>query len=595
MSAPSKSFFSRAVEDVGILWVYIRPYKGRFFAAMLLSSISMAFGLLFPMLVGHLLDAAVPSVKDPELPWRLTIEAITAILFGTLVVQAVLMYFSSYWFAQVGERSVVSLRLDLYGRLISLPMQFFGVHRVGELANRLASDLSLIEDTISSTVPQCIRQVALLVGGVIFIALTSIKLSLVMIASFPVLILLAVLYGRKIRRHSRIYQDQLASSATVVEETLQGVANVKAFGNENYEKGRYSTQLGAYLETALEAARLRAGLISFIILGIFGSILIVLWYGATLLQSGELTYGELTRFVFYTMFVGGSVASFAEVFSQLQRTLGATERAREMLNETPEALEAAGESAGKLDFNGEVRFDEVAFAYPSRSDLQVLRGVSLYAKAGEKIAIVGSSGAGKSTIASLLLRFYEPTGGAIELDGQPARAFGLSEVRRRMALVPQEVLLFGGSIRENIAYGKPGASDEEILNAARRANCHEFIERFPQQYETLVGDRGVQLSGGQRQRIAIARALLKDPALLILDEATSSLDSASEALIQEAFATLLEGRTAVIIAHRLSTIRHVDRIYVLDHGVVAESGSHAELMALDGIYKKLTDLQQAEE
>ena len=579
-----------------VLRDYIRPYRGRFFAALVVSTISMGFGLMFPLLVGHLLDAAVPSMNVLPSGWQPTVESVTLILLGTLAIQAVLMYFSSYWFAQVGERSVVALRLDLYERLISLPMKFFGEHRVGELSNRLASDLSLIEDTISSTVPQCIRQMAMLVGGVIFIAVTSVKLSLVMIASFPVLIFIAVLFGRHVRRHSRIYQDQLALSATVVEETLQGVVNVKAFGNEQYEKGRYRTNLLAYLATALVAARLRAGLIAFVIMGIFGSIIVVLWYGAVLMQSGELTHGELTRFIFYTMFVGGSVASFAEVFSQVQRTLGATERVREMLLEVPEALgSSAPASEGGCTLTGEMAFEEVAFHYPSRPDVEVLRGVTIRARAGEKIAIVGSSGAGKSTLAALLLRFYEPTGGRLLLDGCDARSFGLSQVRSRMALVPQEVLLFGGSIRENIAYGKPGATDEEVLNAARRANCHEFITRFPEGYETMVGDRGVKLSGGQRQRIAIARALLKDPVLLILDEATSSLDSASEALIQEAFDTLLEGRTAVIIAHRLSTIRNADRIYVLDQGVVAEAGTHEELIELNGIYRRLSDLQQAEQ
>ncbi len=586
------------MEDVVVLRDYIRPYRGRFFAALIVSTVSMGFGLMFPLLVGYLLDAAVPPTNVVPSGWQPTIQGVTLMLLGTLAVQAVLMYFASYWFWQVGERSVVALRLDLYERLISQPMKFFGEHRVGELSNRLASDLSLIEETIAGTVPQCIRQVALLVGGVIFIAVTSIKLSLVMIASFPVLILLAVLFGRRVRKHSRIYQDQLATSATVVEETLQGVVNVKAFGNEQYEKGRYRTNLLAYLTTALVAARLRAGLIAFVIMGIFGSIIVVLWYGAVLMQSGELTHGELTRFIFYTMFVGGSVASFAEVFSQLQRVLGATERVRELLGEVPEVLglpaPCGKNGEGDFAFTGDVAFEEVVFSYPSRPDAEVLRGVTIRARAGEKIAIVGSSGAGKSTMAALLLRFYDPTAGRLLLDGRDAREYGLSQVRSGMALVPQEVLLFGGSIRDNIAYGHPGASDEAVFSASRRANCHEFITQFPEGYQTMVGDRGVKLSGGQRQRIAIARALLKNPALLILDEATSSLDSASEALIQEALDTLLEGRTAFIIAHRLSTIRNADRIYVLDQGVVAEAGTHTELIALNGIYRKLSDLQQAE-
>jgi len=589
-------FLSSLHRDFSILRDYVRPHKVRFVAAMIGSGISMGFGLLFPLLIGYLLDAAIPSATGKAPGWTLTINQAALFLLGSLAVQAVLMFFASYWFAQVGEWSVVSLRQDLYRRLITLPMRYFSEHRVGELANRLSSDLAMIEEMIAGTIPQCIRQVALLGGGVVFIAWTSMKLSLVMVSSFPVLILLAVIFGRIIRRHSRIYQDQLAASATVVEETLQGVASVKAFGNERYEVGRYGVHLGRYLETALQAAKYRAGLISFIIIGIFGSIILVLWYGVTLMEGGQLTYGELTRFILYTAFVGGSVASFAEVFSQLQKTLGATDRVREMLTERPEPVLAEEEAAAPLErLRGEVALEGVAFTYPSRPDVPVLRGVSMRAAPGEKIAIVGPSGAGKSTLVALLLRFYEPGEGRILLDGRDSREYRLADVRGNMALVPQEVLLFGGSIRDNIAYGKPEATQEEVLEAARRANCHEFISRFPEGYGTMVGERGVQLSGGQRQRIAIARAFLKDPAILILDEATSSLDSASEALIQEAFGTLLEGRTAFIIAHRLSTIRNADRIYVLDHGAIVESGTHAELMEHDGIYRRLTELQQAEE
>ena len=591
------NFLSSLRRDFSILSNYIRPHRVRFIAAMIGSGISMGFGLLFPLLIGYLLDAAIPSASGKAVRWSLTINQAALFLLASLAIQAILMFFASYWFAQVGEWSVVSLRKDLYRRLITLPMRYFSEHRVGELANRLSSDLAMIEEMIAGTIPQCIRQVALLGGGVVFIAWTSLKLSLVMVSSFPVLILLAVIFGRIIRRHSRIYQDQLAASATVVEETLQGVASVKAFGNERYEVGRYGMYLGRYLETALKAAKYRAGLISFIIIGIFGSIILVLWYGVTLMHGGQLTYGELTRFILYTAFVGGSVASFAEVFSQLQRTLGATDRVREMLTEHPEPVldEEEGATPAATRLRGEVELEGIAFTYPSRPDVPVLRGVSMRAAPGEQIAIVGPSGAGKSTLVALLLRFYEAGEGRILLDGRDCREYRLADVRGNMALVPQEVLLFGGSIRDNIAYGKPDATEEEVLEAARRANCHEFISRFPEGYQTMVGERGVQLSGGQRQRIAIARALLKDPAVLILDEATSSLDSASEALIQQAFGTLLEGRTAFIIAHRLSTIRNADRIYVLDHGSVVEAGTHAELMEHDGIYRRLTELQQAEE
>ncbi len=587
---PPTPAHSRSLHDAAVLWEAVRPRRALFFAAVALSCVSMSFGLLFPYLVGQLLDSAIPSVKQPDpTGWNPSLRTVGGVLIVTLVIQAVLMFFGSYWFRQVGISAVLRLRRDLYGRLIALPMAFYAKHRVGELSSRISGDMSLIEDTLSDTVPQCIRQVALLLGGVVFIAATSLKLSLVMIGSFPVLILLALLYGRRIRGYSRTAQDRLAGSVTVVEETLQGIASVKAFGNEAYERERYGTHLAAYLASALRSARSRAALISFIILGIFGSIIVVLWYGAWLMQQGELSHGELTRFILYTMFVGGSVVSFAEVFSHLQKTLGATGRVRELRAELAEPGLAERLPGGR--FAGEVALEGVHFRYPSRPEAEVLRGVSLHARAGEKIALVGPSGAGKSTLVSLLLRFYEPESGTLRFDGREARDFPVGVVRSQMALVPQEVLLFGGTIADNIAYGHPGASDEMIRAASERANCHHFISRLPQGYETLVGERGTQLSGGQRQRIAIARALLKDPAILILDEATSSLDSASEALIQQALDTLLEGRTAFIIAHRLSTIRNADRIYVLDHGAIVESGTHQELYALNGVYRNLCDLQ----
>jgi ABC-type multidrug transport system fused ATPase/permease subunit len=569
---------------------YVRPWRQRFILAMLASFVSMAFGLTFPYLVGNLLDAAVPSVKVPDLPrWMRDVDHVALFLVGSLVAQAILTFFSSYSFHKVGESAVVALRRDLYSRIISLPMRFFGEHRVGELSSRLSNDLSQIQDTLTFTFAQAIRQTMLLVGGIGLITATSPRLSLVMISSFPVLMLLGVLFGRRIRKLSRTAQDRLAETSTIVEETLQGIANVKAFGNERHEGRRYAAGLDGFLAIVLKSARLRAGLISFIIVGIFGSIVLVMWYGARLMQAGVLTHGELTRFVLSTIFVGGAVSSFAELFTQIQKTLGATHRVRELLAEEPECLSDAKPSVRLI---GGVSFDRVSFRYPSRPDMPVLRELSLTAKPGERIALVGPSGAGKSTIVSLLLRFYEPESGRILFDSRPAADIDLHTVRGNMAIVPQEVLLFGGSIRENIAYGRPGASDEEIRSAAARAHCVEFIDRFPEGFETLVGERGVKLSGGQRQRIAIARALLRDPAILILDEATSSLDSESEQLIQSALTALLENRTAFIVAHRLSTIRQCDRIYVIENGAVTESGTHEKLIARQGgTYRRLAELQ----
>lgn len=603
-SSPAETRRKLNFGEITALLSYVRPWRGRFTLAIASLMISMAFGLLFPLLVGKMIDSAMPSEAALHATnWHPAVNTVALLLGGTLAIQAVLTFFYSYTFNSVGENAVVRLRRRLYGTLLSLPMKFFGEHRVGELTSRLSSDLTLLTDTLCGTVPQALRQMMMLIGGVVAIVAISPRLSLVMVSTFPVLMLVAVFLGRKVRRVSREAQDRLAESATIVEETFQGIANVKAFTNENYEVRRYGAGLQAYLDATLRGVRRRAGLVAFIILGIFGSITFVMWYGATLMQAGRLSHGQLTTFTLYTLFVGGAVSSFAEVFSQLQRVLGAQERVQELLQETGEmeveemtkAESGMPNGAAPMPrFRGNVEFADVSFSYPSRPDIPVLRHLSLSARAGEKIALVGPSGAGKSTIVSLLLRFYDPDAGHITIDGTDARTLALGTVRGNMAIVPQEVLLFGGSIRDNIAYGRPGATEEQILEASRRAHCHEFITRFPEGYGTLVGERGVKLSGGQRQRIAIARALLKDPAILILDEATSSLDSESEALIQEALAELLIGRTSFIIAHRLSTVRQCDRICVIEQGTLIESGTHAELMEhADGTYRRLAERQFA--
>ncbi len=578
-------------------------WRGRFRLAVFAQTISMVFGLLFPLLMGKLIDASVPSVKVlPDGSWQPDINTVALVLLGTLMAQAVLTFFYSLSFQTAGQRTVVALRKRLYARLISLPMKFFGEHRVGELASRLGSDMTLLEDFFCGAIPQSIRQGMLLVGGIIAIFLTSPRLAGLMLLSFPVFIVLAVIFGRSVRKISRAAQDRLAEAATVVEETLQGIASVKAFGNEPFERARHASAMDGFLATILRGARNRAALIAFIILGIFGAIVLVMWYGAHLMQAGELTHGELTKFTLYTLFIGGGVSSIAEVIGTVQKSIGASQRVRELLAEPIESAsrlpcgESSAESAltRTKDSPSSVVIEDVHFHYPSRPDLPVLRGVTLEAKPGERIALVGPSGAGKSTIISLLLRFYEPSTGRILIGGADLRTLDTAALRARMAIVPQEVLLFGGTIRENIAYGRPGATDAEIRDAAARANCAEFIESFPEGYETLVGDRGVKLSGGQRQRVAIARAFIRNPDILLLDEATSSLDSGSEKLIQDALETLLAGRTAFIIAHRLATVRQCDRICVLEAGRVTESGTHDELIAREGgTYRRLAEMQFA--
>lgn len=565
---------------------YLRPYRLRFLLALLALGGSSLLGLAFPYLAGSLIDAATKPGSS--------VNQTAALLLGILALQAGLLFFHALSFATVGQRAIVDLRRDAYARLISLPMTFFGNRRVGELASRLSADLVQIEDTLIALLPQFLRQMTLLIGGILLIGITSLKLTGIMLASLPALTLVAVLFGRRTRRLAREAQDRLAETATLVEETLQGIVNVKAFTNESYELRRYHTGLLAFLETTLRSARLRASFVAFIVFALFGSIVLVLWSGARLLQSGEITFGDLTRFILYTTFVAGAMGQFADLYSQIQKAVGSTQRVRELLRETPE-LEttlAPGAFGSLARLRGEVTFEDVHFAYPARPGVEVLRGINLHAGPGQKIAIVGPSGAGKSTLLSLLLRLYDPTNGRIRIDGRDARDYPLGPLRSQLSLVPQEVLLFGGSITENIAYGRPGASQSEIEQAARLANAHHFIQAFPEGYRTTVGDRGIQLSGGQRQRIAIARAILRNPAILILDEATSSLDSESERLIQEALEALMKGRTSFIIAHRLATVRNADRILVVDQGRIVESGTHSQLNAIEGgIYRQLAALQ----
>ena len=574
------------------LFRYLRPYRGRFSAAMASLFTGSLLTLAFPYLAGSIVDAAVRHTKRGDS--MAGVDRTALLLMGILGIQAGLNFFHSLSFATVGQRSLVDLRRDTYAKLISLPMTFFAQRRVGELASRLSADLIQIEDTLITILPQFLRQSTLLVGGIALIAVTSLKLTGIMLISLPALTVVAVLFGRKTRKISREAQDRLADTATIVEETLQGIVNVKAFANEGYELNRYHDGLQRFLSTTLRGAKLRAAFISFIIFALFGSIVLVLWSGARLLQQGEISFGDLTRFILYTTFVAGAMGQFAELYSQLQKAIGATQRIRELLRETGEIETILGVTPPSMlpRLRGDVVFDNVHFTYPSRQGVEVLHSINLAAASGQKIAFVGPSGAGKSTLISLLLRLYDPTAGRLLIDGQDARDYRLTELRGQMSMVPQEVLLFGGSIAENIAYGKPGANAEEIEQAARQANAHDFIQAFPDGYATLVGDRGVKLSGGQRQRVAIARAILKNPAILILDEATSSLDSESERLIQEALETLMRGRTSFIIAHRLATVRHVDRIMVVADGRIVESGTHDELQAIEaGVYHRLAALQ----
>ncbi len=583
------------------LYRYVLPYWFKFAVALSMLALASVLGLAFPAVVGKLVDGTLATLSSnatgDQVPWTQNIDAIALGLLGVLLLQAACSFVQTYWFVEVGERSLTDLRRDTYARLIRLPMTFHTQRRVGELSSRLAADLSQIQDTLTGIVPNFLRQGAVLAGGTLLLFYTSWLLTLVMLGSLPLLIALTFLFGRFLRRNSKEAQDLLADSNVVVEETLQGIASVKAYSNEGYEESRYRKGLDGVLTTVLRGAKYRGAFASFVVFALFGALVVVLWYGARLVNTGSITAGQLTSFMLYTLFVGGAMATFTEIYGTVQRSLGATHRVREILKETPEPLPTGPLVAPSVNgsiprLRGEVVFEHVAFTYPSRKEAQVLRDVNLVAQPGQRVALVGPSGAGKSTTVSLLLRFFEPDAGRILIDGRDARDYPLHDLRCQMAIVPQDVLLFGGSVLDNIAYGRPGASEAEVIEAARQANAHDFIAAFPEAYQTRVGERGVQLSGGQRQRVAIARAILRDPAILILDEATSSLDSESERLVLQALDRLMENRTSLIIAHRLSTVRKADRIYVIKEGATVEEGTHAELVTREnGLYRMLSELQ----
>jgi ABC-type multidrug transport system fused ATPase/permease subunit len=473
-----------------------------------------------------------------------------------------------------------------------LPVKFFDKHRVGELNSRISSDISLLQETMTSTLAEFVRQVIIIVGGIALLAYTSFKLTIFMLAIIPGVVLLAVFFGRFIRSYSKKAQREVAESNTIVEETLQGIQSVKAYTNEFFEMRRYKKRTQEIAKIGIKGGRYRAVFSSFLILGLFGALIAVIWRGTLLMAAGEIDAGQLFSFVLYSGFIGGTIGGMAAVFTTIQRFLGATEDLFEMFNEGTEELSEEHSREPKYRLTGNIIFSDLSFEYPNRPDEPVLEHITMEIKADQLVALVGASGAGKTTITSLLLRLHDPTGGQIFFDGTDSKEIPLSELRRQIALVPQDIFLFGGTIRENIRYGDPEASEELILHAARQANAWEFIQRFPDQMETVVGERGTQLSGGQRQRVAIARALLKNPRILILDEATSSLDSESEKLVQEALENLMVGRTSIVIAHRLSTIRKADQIFVLDGGRIVESGNHKQLMQnLNGKYRTLSELQ----
>ncbi len=582
---PKSKITASSLQKATVIFRFAGKHQWKFYVGLLFLVFTGGTALAFPKLMGMLIDCVKNKDNDQA---NLIAGGLLVILF----LQSIFSFFRLSLFVNFTENTLANLRLALYSNLVKLPMSFFSQKRVGELNSRISSDITQIQDTLTSTIAEFLRQFILIVGGVLLLANESIKLTLLMLSVVPLVAIAAVVFGRFIRKYSKNVQDKVAESQVIVEETMQGISIVKAFANEWYEIARYNLKIKEVVSIAIKGGKYRGYFASFIIFCLFGAIVAVVWYGVQLSISGEMSVGQLISFVLYSTFVGASFGGIAELYAQIQKAIGATERVFELLDETPEKINSNKEKVEIQKIKGTVEFKNVAFSYPSRKEINVLKNVNFSAKFGQKIAIVGPSGTGKSTIASLLLRFYNIDNGEILIDGKSIYDYDLENLRGNMSIVPQDVILFGGTIKENIAYGKPNATDQEILVAAKQANAYQFIESFPEKFETIVGERGIKLSGGQRQRIAIARALLKNPSILILDEATSALDSESEKLVQEALEILMEGRTSIIIAHRLSTIRSADQILVLDNGIIAEKGTHQDLIVLEnGIYKNLSNLQ----
>jgi len=579
-------FSKEKFQKNGYIFRYLIPYRVPFFLGMLVLSAGSILFLLIMKLPGE-----VFNILDKKPTYLITLNQLFLSILLLLGIQSVLSYFRIRLFAIVSEKSMATLRSDLFKKMISLPIPWIEEQRVGELTSRITNDVTQIQGALANTVAEFLRQIIILVGGILFIVFAMPRLALIMLGTFPLVVFAAMYFGKHIRKFTKERQDELAQTNVVVEETMQNIRTVKAFTNEWFELKRYASHLFKVVTLALKAATMRGLFASFIVFVMFGALFFIMWQAALMVENGTLVKGDLVNFIIFTGIIGGAIASLGTFYTELITALGAGERIVDILQMPGERNIDSSMPISKR-FQGKIDFSEVFFAYPSRPEKMVLKGIDLNVNPGERIALVGMSGAGKSTLTQLLMQFYKADTGQIFIDDLPVQEYDLSDLRGNMAIVPQDVMLFGGSIKDNIAYGNPSASDSDIIEAAKKANAWEFIDGFPLKMETIVGERGVKLSGGQKQRVAIARAILKDPAILILDEATSSLDAESERLVQEALQVLMVGRTSIIIAHRLATIKDVNQIYVLENGTIAEKGTHHELLQNEnGLYTSLAKLQ----
>jgi ATP-binding cassette subfamily B protein len=576
---------SRRLGALRGLWPFLKPHRALAIGWLVFLGLSSGASLTLPLAFRHIIDKGFGHASQAAIN-----ETFIA-LFGVALVLAVATAARYFCITLLGERALASLRQTLYAQVIRLDVAFFERSRVGELLSRLSADTEVVQALIGSGVSVALRSVVMLLGASAMMVWTAPSLAGLTALVIPAVMLPILVFGRRVQKLSRASQDRLADAAAIANETLNASTAVKAYARENIESTRYSHAILRALATARRRIGMRALLTMAVIVLVFGAITLVLWAGARHVLTGTLDPGVLGQFVLYAVFAAGSVAGLSEVWGDVLRAAGAMERLGELLDERPEIVAPAQPLALPRPISGALRFDGVSFHYPSRPDAPALHDFTLDVRPGETVALVGPSGAGKSTVFSLLLRFYDPQGGRISIDGIDLRAVTLDDLRGAIALVPQETVIFSGSAADNIRFGRDGASDEEVHDAARAAEAHDFISALHDGYQAEMGERGVRLSGGQRQRIAIARAILRDAPLLLLDEATSALDAQSEAAIQQALERLEKGRTTLVIAHRLATVQRADRIVVLDGGRIVAQGTHESLLAEGGLYAELARLQ----